>query len=62
MNYALIVDIIMVFITIATGFLPIVLYGQYMTYSPASTESWHNEVKTTAANFIIKIRSYEMEQ
>ena len=39
MNYALIVDIIMVFITIAAGFLPIVSYGQYMTYSPASPQT-----------------------
>jgi 3D (Asp-Asp-Asp) domain-containing protein len=39
MNYALIVDIITVFITIVAGILPIVSYGQYMTYSPASTQS-----------------------
>ena len=39
MNYALIVDIITVFITIAAGFLPSVSYGQYMTYSPASTQT-----------------------
>jgi len=39
MNYALIVNIITVFITIAAGFLPIVSYGQYMTYSPASTQT-----------------------
>ena len=39
MYYALIVIIIMVFITIAAGFLPIVSYGQYMTYSPASTQT-----------------------
>ena len=38
-NQLLIVDIITVFITIAAGYLPIVSYGQYMTYSPASTQT-----------------------